>query len=329
MARRNARKSGGSLGISLTPGWIGSAILLALLVHLGLFLLLKNTELRHFGEAYYEQIVPRSFKLDRVEIPAELLANDEQPDTPADQPPETREIPLPREQPEAVPPREVKITPEAEQDTTLAQALNQSAPAAAPDIEQAMRQTIDRHASSPSDSQLPEIDISDFATGDSSSRAPELIIPGATGNGSGVDDDGPEFTDLDQLVSATGPVASDEPILMDAGLLFDYDSALLHRDAARDLEKVATLIQRSPDSEIVIEGHTDSFGAEEYNLDLSRQRARSVKQWLVDNAGIAPARITIVGHGKRNLIAPAEGSIEEQQINRRVEITIRSPTPPR
>ena len=67
-----------------------------------------------------------------------------------------------------------------------------------------------------------------------------------------------------------------------------------------------------------------SFGSDVYNMELSRQRAETVKAWLITTMNISPDRISARGFGKTRLIAPASGSIEEQQINRRVEIVIRT-----
>jgi len=73
----------------------------------------------------------------------------------------------------------------------------------------------------------------------------------------------------------------------------------------------------------LIEGHTDSVGTEESNLILSQDRATMVKMWLVREMKIPADRIETVGFGASRLIAPASGTQEEQQINRRVEIVIR------
>jgi outer membrane protein OmpA-like peptidoglycan-associated protein len=84
------------------------------------------------------------------------------------------------------------------------------------------------------------------------------------------------------------------------------------------------LIQRNPQSVFKVEGHTDSFGSDQYNMDLSQRRAETVKTWLVGNMSIDPGRIQTQGFGKTRLIVPAERSVEEQQLNRRVEIVIRT-----
>ena len=111
---------------------------------------------------------------------------------------------------------------------------------------------------------------------------------------------------------------------MPTDLLFDYDQINLRVEALASLEKLGTLIRRNPQATFIIEGHTDSFGSNVYNLDLSRRRADTVKAWLITMMKIPPDRIAARGFGKSRLIAPASGTIEEQQINRRVEIVIRA-----
>ncbi|MEI6493515.1 MAG: OmpA family protein, partial [Verrucomicrobiota bacterium] len=126
----------------------------------------------------------------------------------------------------------------------------------------------------------------------------------------------------------TGPLTPETaPILMPTDLLFDYDSPDLRIEALASLRKLALLIQRNPGARFVIEGHTDSFGSEEYNLELSRKRAESVKAWLTESMGLKADSIQTVGYGKSRLLTPADGTVEQQQINRRVEIAIHAPEP--
>ena len=134
------------------------------------------------------------------------------------------------------------------------------------------------------------------------------------------------FSNLDDLLSQTGPLRSDTaPILMPTDLLFDYDHAELRAQAVESLRKLGTLIQRNPQATFNIEGHTDSFGTDHYNMDLSLRRADAVKAWLVQIMGINPTRIEAKGYGRTRLLAPSSGTIEQQQINRRVEIIIHVP----
>ncbi len=132
------------------------------------------------------------------------------------------------------------------------------------------------------------------------------------------------FSNLDDLLAQTGPLTSDTaPILMPSDLLFTYDAFVLEPGAMTSLEKLGTLLKRNPRARFLIEGHTDSFGPDDYNLKLSQLRAESVKSWLISNIGIPSDVIETVGLGETRLIAPAAGTIEDQRINRRVEIVIR------
>jgi outer membrane protein OmpA-like peptidoglycan-associated protein len=157
------------------------------------------------------------------------------------------------------------------------------------------------------------------------SSIPQLTGRAAAKTGELRGADVPGFSNLDDLLARTGPLSSETaPILMPTDLLFDYDKTDLRPQALASLEKLGTLIRRNPQAAFVIEGHTDSFGSDTYNLELSRRRAESVKAWLVTMMKIPAGRIDARGYGKSRLIAPASGTIEEQQINRRVEIVIRT-----
>jgi outer membrane protein OmpA-like peptidoglycan-associated protein len=134
------------------------------------------------------------------------------------------------------------------------------------------------------------------------------------------------FSDLDILLGQKGGQlgGSTAPILMPTDLLFEYGSADLAEGARLSLMKLGFLIQKNPDSLFIIEGHTDSYGGEEYNLKLSQARAEAVVSWLRDSLRLGTDRIRAEGKGKTALINKTPGaSIEEQGINRRVEIKVR------
>ncbi len=109
-------------------------------------------------------------------------------------------------------------------------------------------------------------------------------------------------------------------------ILFDFDKWTIMEDAEETLSKVGEIIS-AYQYPVTIIGHTDSKGAESYNLELSRKRAEAVKQWLVDREGINQERIETIGKGESEPVAPntkADGSDnpEGRQKNRRVEIRI-------
>lgn len=103
-------------------------------------------------------------------------------------------------------------------------------------------------------------------------------------------------------------------------VLFDVNSATLKPGAHDEMFRVSKVLNQYPQTTILIAGHTDSTGTEEYNQQLSERRAEVVKNALVGN-GINPSRIRTIGYGESKPIA--DNSIEAgRQMNRRVEITI-------
>ncbi|MFM8656404.1 MAG: OmpA family protein, partial [Chthoniobacterales bacterium] len=131
------------------------------------------------------------------------------------------------------------------------------------------------------------------------------------------------YSDLDELLAQSGGLtASNAPIFMPSDVLFGYDESFLRPGAVISLEKLGELIRRSPQSRFRIEGNTDSFGGPDYNARLSLARADSVKTWLAQTMGIEPSRIDTRGLGSTKPLAPVDGTIEQQQLNRRVDIVI-------
>ena len=131
------------------------------------------------------------------------------------------------------------------------------------------------------------------------------------------------YSNLDELLGQAGGLTSSQaPIFMPSDVLFGYNESFLRPEAITSLEKLGELIRRNPQSRFRIEGHTDSFGGAEYNARLSLERAESVKKWLTDTMSIDPARIDTRGLGSTRPLSPVTGTVEEQKLNRRVEIVI-------
>jgi len=103
-------------------------------------------------------------------------------------------------------------------------------------------------------------------------------------------------------------------------VLFRSNEAELTADAMRKLYPLVTLLKESPKRSILIEGHTDSSGAESYNRDLSERRALAVRDFLV-STGINPERITARGYGEENPVA-SNNSEAGRRENRRVEVVV-------
>jgi len=109
-------------------------------------------------------------------------------------------------------------------------------------------------------------------------------------------------------------------ITFDSGILFDVDKAALRSEARTNLDKLAVILNKYPDTDVLIEGHTDATGSDEYNLELSRNRASSVSNYVA-GLGVSATRFTAMGYGESQPIASNDTSDGRQQ-NRRVELAI-------
>ncbi|MFZ3056976.1 MAG: OmpA family protein [Smithella sp.] len=101
---------------------------------------------------------------------------------------------------------------------------------------------------------------------------------------------------------------------------FDTNSAELRPGLYNEINRVAGVLNQYPDTLIRVEGHTDSKGSDEYNMDLSKRRANNVKTLLVMR-GVAENRIEVAGYGKTMPVATNDTEAGRQK-NRRVEIRI-------
>lgn len=116
-------------------------------------------------------------------------------------------------------------------------------------------------------------------------------------------------------------------ISLPADVLFDFDKADIRPDAADALRQTLTVIRYYKEAPILIEGHTDSKGSDNYNQALSERRAQSVQQWLVLQGNVPTSQITAQGFGElrpRAANTKPDGSDDPagRQLNRRVEIII-------
>jgi outer membrane protein OmpA-like peptidoglycan-associated protein len=104
-------------------------------------------------------------------------------------------------------------------------------------------------------------------------------------------------------------------ITFDSGLMFDFDSYSLTSGTQVNLNNLAKTLSKYDDTDILIEGHTDTKGSDDYNLKLSQQRSDAVENYLVKQK-ISDARISTKGYGE----AQATSTLDEE--NRRVEVAI-------
>jgi outer membrane protein OmpA-like peptidoglycan-associated protein len=105
-----------------------------------------------------------------------------------------------------------------------------------------------------------------------------------------------------------------------SGVLFDTGKYTLRPGAREKLAKVSGIILAYPSLQLEVEGHTDSVGTDEYNMQLSENRANSVRDFLVQQ-GINTSSIAARGFGKSQPVATNDTAAGRQQ-NRRVELVV-------
>jgi outer membrane protein OmpA-like peptidoglycan-associated protein len=149
-------------------------------------------------------------------------------------------------------------------------------------------------------------------------------IGGAGGYGVGQMMDNQERDMREALATSEAAAVSREGNLLavtfKGDVTFDTNSTEVRPGLYSEINRVAGILNQYPNTLIRVEGHTDSIGSDEYNLNLSRRRANTVKTLLVQR-GVAPGRIEVIGYGKTMPVA-TNGSEAGRQMNRRVEIKI-------
>lgn len=153
----------------------------------------------------------------------------------------------------------------------------------------------------------------------------ETTLPGATEPGLAVTvptgpDEPVRVTIPPSTTSTTMPPQDIRIIPSD--LLFAVDSAVLSSGAEPVLAAILPDAVAASTSTLVIAGHTDADGSEDYNQDLSVRRAQAVAQWFTGHQVLAE-KISIHGRGESQPVAPND-TPEGKAKNRRVEITVRS-----
>jgi outer membrane protein OmpA-like peptidoglycan-associated protein len=134
--------------------------------------------------------------------------------------------------------------------------------------------------------------------------------------------------ELEAIPGADVAIEGDSVVVSFAGeVMFDSGSRNLSPGALSRLDSVAATINRYPDSNVLVQGHTDSSGPEDANLRLSEDRALMVKNQLVME-GVASSRVTTLGFGESKPLV-TNATPEGRAQNRRVEIELRPSQPPR
>lgn len=134
---------------------------------------------------------------------------------------------------------------------------------------------------------------------------------------------------LEQQMAGTGVTVTPNAngnidLVMPGNITFAFDSASLNPSFRPTLDKLAATMNEYNQNTVTIAGHTDSVGNPSYNMNLSRDRANSVRNYLVSR-GVASNRINVVAYGQTRPIADNNSDYGRQQ-NRRVELTVNAPS---
>lgn len=109
-------------------------------------------------------------------------------------------------------------------------------------------------------------------------------------------------------------------VTFDSGILFEVNSYQLSDASKEEIAKLAEILQKYEDTNIMFAGHTDNTGSEEYNQKLSENRAKAVAEYAAFT-GVDASRMTITGYGEADPIAD-NSTVAGRAENRRVEVAI-------
>lgn len=107
-------------------------------------------------------------------------------------------------------------------------------------------------------------------------------------------------------------------------VLFDTNEADIRDEFRSELDAVGRFMNDNPETYAVLSGYTDSTYTREYNLELSRKRAESVRDYLTENANVGEDRFVMNWHGEDNPVAD-NATAEGRAKNRRVEVVVKKP----
>ena len=149
-------------------------------------------------------------------------------------------------------------------------------------------------------------------------------VGGLAGAGAGKMMDNQERDMRDALAASEAAAIRREGDLLAVSLkgdvTFDYDSATVRPGLYSEIDRISKVLIKYPDTVIRVEGHTDSTGSESYNMDLSRRRADSVMN-IIMQRGVPATRIETLPYGENMPIAD-NNTEAGRAMNRRVEIKI-------
>lgn len=142
----------------------------------------------------------------------------------------------------------------------------------------------------------------------------------------------PKVEKVEEPPVVTEPELTEEEIFMAKSLAelnqevplemihFDFDKYFIRENAKPVLEKNAGWLKKWTSIKVLIEGHCDERGTEEYNLSLGEKRAKSTYDYLL-SLGLSPDRLKIISYGKSQPIDPGHNEVSWQK-NRRAQFTL-------
>jgi len=137
----------------------------------------------------------------------------------------------------------------------------------------------------------------------------------------GAQQDKARNTELEKQLKDLGSRQTDRGDVITLGdVLFDSNRAELRAGGVRDMGKLVEFMKNHPKRTAMIEGFTDSQGAESRNVELSTRRAETLRMALIDQ-GVSGDRLRTRGYGEAYPVA-SNGSAAGRQMNRRVEIVL-------
>ena len=110
-------------------------------------------------------------------------------------------------------------------------------------------------------------------------------------------------------------------VVLSNDILFEYNKANLSKKSQKTLNQAVELLNQLPKRSLVIQGHTDSIGPKEYNMELSEQRAKAVYDYMMEK-GLKIKKVSYKGYGANKPIAD-NSTKEGRTANRRVEFRIK------
>ncbi len=162
------------------------------------------------------------------------------------------------------------------------------------------------------------------ATSDASAPS-EAAIADADRDGVADGDDDCPNTPMNYAVDANGcPIPVEEVARVELLVNFDFDRSEVKPEYLDEIEEVTDFMEQYPDVIVELEGHTDSRGAEQYNLGLSDRRANAVRQVMIDRFGISAGRITARGFGESQPVASNDTDSGRARNRRVVTVIIKT-----